>query len=154
VLGDHQDWLVVTLEPWLEEEELLFELLELELEPESLEVVLLESSEVVLLESSEVVLLESSEVESLDVPESLVVVVDDVVVAVSSEVAFACCDPLLDVVEPREPVAEIVPKAIANVARAAATTRRRMTRARCARARRRSRTRSEVEVGSCAMRAR
>jgi hypothetical protein len=93
VLDDHQDWLVVTLEPWLEEE-LLFELLELELleveplevEPESLEVVLLESSGVVV----------------LDVPESLdVVVLADEVVAVSSEVAFACCDASLDVVEPR-----------------------------------------------------
>jgi hypothetical protein len=63
VLGDHQDWLVVTLEPWLEEEELpLFALLEVE-------------------------------------PESLVLADD--VVAGSSEVAFACCDALLDVVEPR-----------------------------------------------------
>jgi hypothetical protein len=75
VLGDHQDWLVVTLEPWLEEEELLLELLDVAL----LDVVAPESS-------SEVVL--------LDVPESLSV-------AVSSEVAFACCDALLvDAVEP------------------------------------------------------
>jgi hypothetical protein len=74
VLGDHQDWLVVTLEPWLEEE--LLELLELE--SELLDVVLPEPSGVVL----------------LDVPESLVV-------AVSSEVALACCDPLLVAVEPR-----------------------------------------------------
>jgi hypothetical protein len=79
VLADHQDWLVVTLEPWLEEEELLLlELLDvepLEVEPESLEV---------------------------EVPESLVVDVLAVdVVDVSSEVALACCDALLDVVEPR-----------------------------------------------------
>ncbi len=77
----------MTLEPWLEEE-LLFELLELELlEVEPLEV--------------EPESLESSDVVVLDVPESLVVVLADEVVAVSSEVAFACCDAPLDVVEPR-----------------------------------------------------
>jgi len=64
---------VVTLEPWLEDEELL--LLELlVVEPELLEV----------------------EPESLEV----VLLADDVV-AVSSEVALGCCDALLDVVEPR-----------------------------------------------------
>jgi hypothetical protein len=100
VLADHQDWLVVTLEPWLEDEELL--LLELfEVEPELLEVEPESLDVVVLPESSDVVLLESLEVASLDVPESLVVVLADEVVAVSSEVALACCDAPLDVVEPR-----------------------------------------------------
>jgi hypothetical protein len=64
---------VVTLEPWLEEEE-LFELELLELVPDSLELVSL----------------------------SLVAdVLADDVVAVSPEVAFACCDALLDVAAPR-----------------------------------------------------
>jgi len=48
---------------------------------------------------------------------------------------------------PSEPVAAIVPKAIAKVDSAAATTRRRMSEIRRARVRRRSRTRSSFEVG-------
>ena len=50
-------------------------------------------------------------------------------------------------VPPSEPFAAIVPKEIAKVARAAATTRRRMIEIRRARARRRSRTRSAFGVG-------
>ena len=53
----------------------------------------------------------------------------------------------VDAVLPSEPLAAIVPKAIAKVASAAATTRRRMTAIRRARARRRSRTRSAFGVG-------
>ena len=60
-----------------------------------------------------------------------------------------CVEPVVVVapVLPSEPVAAMVPKAIANVASAVATTRRRMTAIRRARARRRSRTRSAFEVG-------
>jgi hypothetical protein len=50
-------------------------------------------------------------------------------------------------VPPSDPLAAIVPNAMANVASAAATTRRRMAEIRRARARRRSRTRSASEAG-------
>jgi hypothetical protein len=53
------------------------------------------------------------------------------------------CDALLAEVLPRYPVAEMIPKAIAKVASAAAATRRRIWRALSARSRSRSRTRSE-----------
>ena len=58
-------------------------------------------------------------------------------------------DPVVAVapVLPSEPLAAMVPKAIAKVASAAATTRRRMSATRRARARRRSRTRSALGVG-------
>lgn len=70
------------------------------------------------------------------------------VVAVSDwpELVCVCVEPVVAVL-PSEPVAAIVPKAIAKVASAAATTRRRMIEIRRARARRRSRTRSGFGVG-------
>ena len=75
---------------------------------------------------------------------------DDVlaVVALSSDwlVLVGCVELVVEVL-PSDPLAAIVPKAIANVASAAATTRRRIAATRRARARRRSRTRSEFEVG-------
>jgi hypothetical protein len=75
---------------------------------------------------------------------------DDVlaVVALSSDwlVLVGCVELAVEVL-PSDPLAAIVPKAIANVASAAATTRRRIAATRRARARRRSRTRSEFEVG-------
>jgi hypothetical protein len=67
-------------------------------------------------------------------------------VAVSDWPEVACVESLVAAL-PSEPVAAIVPKAIAKVDSAAATTRRRMSEIRRARARRRSRTRSSVEVG-------
>jgi hypothetical protein len=77
--------------------------------------------------------------ESLDADVPAVVAVSDwpEVAGVASVVA----------VLPSEPLAAIVPKAIAKVASAAAATRRRMLEIRRARAPRRSRTRSESEVG-------
>jgi hypothetical protein len=81
---------------------------------------------------------EPLEFESLDVALAVVPVSDwPEVVCVESVVA----------VLPNDPLAAIVPKATANVASAAATTRRRMIEIRRARARRRSRTRSGLEVG-------
>jgi hypothetical protein len=81
---------------------------------------------------------------SLDVALGVVAVVEvsdwPDVVCVESVVAVA---PVL----PSEPLAAMVPNAMAKVASAAATTRRRMTAIRRARARRRSRTRSACEVG-------
>jgi hypothetical protein len=67
-------------------------------------------------------------------------------VAVSDWPEVVCVVPLVAVLR-SEPPAAIVPKAIAKVASAAATTRRRMAAIRRARARRRSRTRSSFEVG-------
>ena len=75
---------------------------------------------------------------------------DDVlaVVTLSSDwLVLVGCVELVAEVPPSDPLAAIVPKAIANVASAAATTRRRIAATRRARARRRSRTRSEFEVG-------
>jgi hypothetical protein len=70
------------------------------------------------------------------------------VVALSSDwlVLVGCVELVVEVL-PSDPLAAIVPKAIANVASAAATTRRRIAATRRARARRRSRTKSEFEVG-------
>jgi hypothetical protein len=68
------------------------------------------------------------------------------VVAVSDWPDVVCVESV-DAVLPSEPLAAMVPKAMAKVASAAATTRRRMTAIRRARARRRSRTRSVCEVG-------
>ena len=68
------------------------------------------------------------------------------VVAVSDWPEPVCVESVAAVL-PSEPLAAIVPKAIAKVASAAATTRRRMTEIRRARARRRSRTRSVFGVG-------
>lgn len=68
------------------------------------------------------------------------------VVAVSDWPEPVCVESVVAVL-PSEPLAAIVPKAMAKVASAAATTRRRMTAIRRARARRRSRTRSAFEVG-------
>jgi hypothetical protein len=122
--GEHgagaYDWLVVTAEPelWFDDELWLDEEVE-PLEVESLDV-------------------EPLEFESLDVALAVVPVSDwPEVVCVESVVA----------VLPNDPLAAIVPKAMANVASAAATTRRRMIEIRRARARRRSRTRSGLEVG-------
>jgi hypothetical protein len=71
------------------------------------------------------------------------------VVAVSDWPAVVCVESVVAVapVLPSEPFAAIAPKEIAKVARAAATTRRRMIEIRRARARSRSRTRSACEVG-------
>ena len=68
------------------------------------------------------------------------------VVAVSDWPEVVCVESVAAVL-PSEPLAAIVPKAIAKVASAAATTRRRMIEIRRARARRRSRTRSAFGVG-------
>jgi hypothetical protein len=110
VLAEHQDWLVVTLEPELdccddEDEPLELEPLDVEpLEDEPLEVD--ESSEDEELldveESSDEE--ESSDKDELpDVEESLVVDVVEPVVVVEelSDAAFACCDALLVDVLPR-----------------------------------------------------
>jgi hypothetical protein len=114
VLVDHQDWLVVTLDPELRLEFEL-ELFEDDDEDELLPELLDDEEPLDVDESS------SDEVELLDV----------VVVAESSSLAaLACCAALLVDVLPRFPVAEIVPNAITKVASAAATTRRRSTRAR------------------------
>jgi hypothetical protein len=104
------------------------------LEVEPLEVEPLDEDESSLLEDDVPALEESS----LEVTLAVVAVSDwPEVVWVESVVA----------VLPSEPLAAIVPKAIAKVARAVATTRRRMTAMRRARARRRSRTRSAFGVG-------
>jgi hypothetical protein len=87
----------------------------------------------------------SLDVEPLELEESSVVVAL-AVVAVSDWPEPLCVASLVAVL-PSEPLAAIVPKAIANVASAAATTRRRIVAIRRARARRRSRTRSAFEVG-------
>jgi hypothetical protein len=127
--GEHAvgayDWLVVTAEPelWFDDELWSDE----EVEPLDVEPLKVESLDV-----------EPLEVESLDVALAVVPVSDwPEVVCVESVVA----------VLPNDPLAAIVPKAMANVASAAATTRRRMIEIRRARARRRSRTRSGLEVG-------
>ena len=87
----------------------------------------------------------SLEVEPLELEESSVVVAL-AVVAVSDWPEPLWVASLVAVL-PSEPLAAIVPKAIAKVASAAATTRRRIVAIRRARARRRSRTRSAFEVG-------
>jgi hypothetical protein len=127
--GEHgagaYDWLVVTAEPelWFDDELWLDE----EVEPLDVEPLEVESLDV-----------EPLEFESLDVALAVVPVSDwPEVVCVESVVA----------VLPNDPLAAIVPKAMANVASAAATTRRRMIEIRRARARRRSRTRSGLEAG-------
>jgi hypothetical protein len=144
---DHQDWLVVTLDPelWLEFELAFDELLVPDLlDDEPLDVDESSLDDVELLDVDESSSDEVEVEESSDEVELL-----DVVVAVesSSLAALACCEALLVDVLPRFPVAEIVPNAITKVASAAAATRRRIMRARRARAFKRSRTRSEVEVG-------
>ena len=68
------------------------------------------------------------------------------VVAVSDWPELVCVESVVAVL-PSEPVAAIVPNAIAKVVSAAATTRRRMSEIRRARARRRSRTRSGFGAG-------
>ena len=88
---------------------------------------------------------DEEEVEPLELEESSLVVAF-AVVAVSDWPEVVCVASLA-VVLPSEPLAAIVPKAIAKVASAAATTRRRIVAIRRARARRRSRTRSAFEVG-------
>ena len=88
---------------------------------------------------------DEEEVEPVELEESSLVVAF-AVVAVSDWPEVVCVASLA-VVLPSEPPAAIVPKAIANVASAAATTRRRIVAIRRARARRRSRTRSAFEVG-------
>ena len=85
-------------------------------------------------------------VEPLEVEESSSPEATLAVVAVSDWPEVVCVASLAAVL-PSEPVAAIVPKAIAKVDSAAATTRRRMSEIRRARARRRSRTRSSFEVG-------
>ena len=85
-------------------------------------------------------------VEALEVEESSSPAPTLAVVAVSDWPEVVCVAPLVAVL-PSEPLAAIVPKAIAKVASAEATTRRRMSEIRRARARRRSRTRSAFEVG-------
>jgi hypothetical protein len=87
--------------------------------------------------------LEPLELEPLEL-EPLVVAF--AVVVVSDWPDEVCVESVVAVL-PSDPLAAIVPKAIANVASAAATTRRRMTAIRRARARRRSRTRSGFAVG-------
>jgi hypothetical protein len=105
VLADHQDWLVVTLEPELdccddEDEPLELEPLDaepLELDESSDDEELLDVEELSDEEES------SDEDELPDVEESPVVDVVEpvVVVAGSSDAAFACCDALLADVLPR-----------------------------------------------------
>ena len=94
--------------------------------------------------------LEPLDVEPLDdvVPEleELPLVVTFAVVEVPDWPEPVCFAAVVAVL-PSEPPAAMAPKAIAKVASAAATTRRRMEVIRRARARRRSRTRSELEVG-------
>jgi hypothetical protein len=68
-------------------------------------------------------------------------------VDVEPELVLVCGVELAVEVEPSEPVPAISPKAIAKVASAPATTRRRITPTRRARARSRSRTSSELESG-------
>ena len=85
-------------------------------------------------------------VEPLEVEESSSPEATLAVVAVSDWPEVVCVASLAAVL-PSEPVAAIVPKAIAKVDSAAATTRRRMIEIRRARARRRSRTRSAFGVG-------
>ena len=109
-------------ELWSDDEEEPLELEPLELEPLELEPLELEPLEVVPL------------------------VVAFAVVVVSDWPDEVCVESVVAVL-PSDPLAAIVPKASANVASAAATTRRRMTAIRRARARRRSRTRSACEVG-------
>ena len=92
--------------------------------------------------------LESLELESLELEplEVVPLVVAFAVVVVSDWPDEVCVESVVAVL-PSDPLAAIVPKAIANVASAAATTRRRMTAIRRARARRRSLTRSAFAVG-------
>jgi hypothetical protein len=85
------------------------------------------------------------EVEPLELGESSVVVTF-AVLAVSDWPEVVCVESVAPLL-PSEPLAAMVPKAMAKVASAAAMTRRRMTAIRRARARRRSRTRSACEVG-------
>ena len=123
-------------ELWFDEEE------PLELEPLDVEPVDVEPVDVEPLDEDESSLLvdvvPELEESSLDVALAVVAVSDwPEPVRVGSVVA----------VLPSEPLAAIVPKAIAKVASAAATTRRRMVAIRRARARRRSRTRSAFGVG-------
>jgi hypothetical protein len=88
---------------------------------------------------------EPLDVEPLDVDElSLEVAFAGVAVPDWPEVV--CVEPVVAAL-PSEPLAAIVPKAIAKVASAAATTRRRMSEIQRARARRRSRARSAFGVG-------
>jgi hypothetical protein len=121
---------VVTAEPelWFDEDESLDEVEPLDVEP------LDEDEESSLLDDVVPELDESS----LDVALA--------VVAVSDWPELVCVESV-GAVLPSEPVAAIVPKAIAKVASAAATTRRRMIEIRRARARSRSRTRSGFGVG-------
>lgn len=121
---------MVTAEPelWFDEDESLDEVEPLDVEPVD------EDEESSLLDDVVPELDESS----LDVALA--------VVAVSDWPELVCVESV-GAVLPSEPVAAIVPKAIAKVASAAATTRRRMIEIRRARARSRSRTRSGFGVG-------
>jgi hypothetical protein len=85
-------------------------------------------------------------VEPLELEESSSPEVTLAVVAVSNWPEVVCVESFVAVL-PSEPVAAIVPKAIAKVDSAAATTRPRMIEIRRARARRRSRTRSSLGWG-------
>lgn len=89
---------------------------------------------------------EDEAVEPLELEESSSLAPTVAVVAVSDWPEVVCVESLVAVL-PSEPVAAIVPKAIAKVDSAAAKTRRRMSEIRRARARRRSRTKSSLEVG-------
>jgi hypothetical protein len=121
-------------EPWFDDE-LWFDDEEEPLEVEPLEVAALDEDESSSLAD---VVLEFEE-SSLEVTLA--------VVAVSDWPEVLCVESVAAVLLPSEPLAAIVPKAIAKVASAEAATRRRMTATRRARARRRSRTRSAFEVG-------
>jgi hypothetical protein len=89
--------------------------------------------------------------DEVEVPVSLEVEPDvsvDVEVSLAVDpVELAFCAELAVEVEPSEPVPAITPNARANVASAAAVTRRRIVRTRWARARSRWRTRSESDLG-------
>jgi hypothetical protein len=85
--------------------------------------------------------------DEVEVPVSPEVSVDVGVSLAVDPVELAFCAELAVEVEPSEPVPAITPNARANVASAAAVTRRRIVRTRWARARSRWRTRSESDLG-------
>ena len=136
---------MVTAEPelWFDDELWFDEDVEpLDVEPPDVEPLDVEPLEVEPLDEDESSLLEDVvpelEESSLDVTLA--------VVAVSDWPEVVCVESVVAVL-PSEPLAAIVPKAIAKVARAAATTRRRMIEIRRERALRRSRPRSALGVG-------
>ena len=129
-------------EPWFDDDEEPLEVEPFEVEPLELEPLEVERFEVDPLDEDESSLLADVVLEF----EEPVLEVTLAVVAVSDWPEVLWVESVAAVL-PSEPVAAIVPKAIANVHSAAATTRRRMSEIRRARARRRSRTRSSFEVG-------